>query len=184
MLVRESVQKRITQIRAKLRRLDEAFLYESSVDRATYEEQRDRLREELTLAELELSEARVEQFDIALAKAISVLNSASALDRCVARGSVAAPGGSLPAGARVGWRRISSPGYVLLLLPLDAGRGLRTSGASDRRSFAPISLTSNELRREFGAEVNVGTGTGIRTPVPWLRNAAGDVGGLRLRRFP
>ncbi len=29
----------------------------------------------------------------------------------------------------------------------------------------------------------VGTGTGIRTPVPWLRNAAGDLDGLRLRRF-
>jgi hypothetical protein len=55
--VRESVQKRVTQIRAKLRRLDEAFLYESRVDRTTYEEHRDRLREELTLAELELSEA-------------------------------------------------------------------------------------------------------------------------------
>ena len=46
-----------------------------------YEEHRDRLREELTLAELELSDARLEQFDIdsALAKAISVLNNASAL---------------------------------------------------------------------------------------------------------
>ena len=60
---------------------DEAFLYESSIDRTTYEELRDKLREELTLAELELSEAQVEQFDIdsALAKAISVLNNASAL---------------------------------------------------------------------------------------------------------
>jgi hypothetical protein len=79
--IRETVQKRITQIRARLRRLDEAFLYQSSIDRTTYEEQRDKLREELTLAELELSEARVEQFDIdsALAKAISVLNNASAL---------------------------------------------------------------------------------------------------------
>jgi hypothetical protein len=79
--VRESVQKRVTQIRARLRRLDEAFLYESSIDRTTYEETRDKLREELTLAELELSEAQVEQFDIdsALAKAISVLNNASAL---------------------------------------------------------------------------------------------------------
>jgi hypothetical protein len=66
--VRESVQKRVTQTRAKLRRLDEAFLYESSVDRTTYEEHRDRLREELTLTELELSEAQVEQFDIALAE--------------------------------------------------------------------------------------------------------------------
>ena len=79
--VRENVQKRVTQIRARLRRLDEAFLYESSIDRTTYEELRDKLREELTLAELELSEAQVEQFDIdsALAKAISVLNNASAL---------------------------------------------------------------------------------------------------------
>lgn len=31
--------------------------------------------------------------------------------------------------------------------------------------------------------MNSGTGTGIRTPVLWLRNAAGDTGGLRLRRF-
>src|SRR4051812_24181808 len=79
--VRESAQKRVTQIRAKLRRLDEAFLYESSIDRTTYEELRDKLREELTLAELELSEAQVEQFDIdsALAKAIGVLNNASVL---------------------------------------------------------------------------------------------------------
>jgi hypothetical protein len=85
--VRERVQKCITQTRARLRRLDDAFLFESSIDRTTYEEQRDRLREELTLAELELSEARVEQFDIdsALAKAISVLNNKYALDRRVAR---------------------------------------------------------------------------------------------------
>jgi hypothetical protein len=74
--LRESVQKRVTLIRGRLRRLDEAFLYESSVDRTTYEEHRDKLREELTLAELELSEARVEQFDIdsALAKAISLVS--------------------------------------------------------------------------------------------------------------
>jgi site-specific DNA recombinase len=45
--VRESVQKRVTQIRARLRRLDEAFLFESSIDRTTYEELRDKLREEL-----------------------------------------------------------------------------------------------------------------------------------------
>ena len=31
--------------------------------------------------------------------------------------------------------------------------------------------------------MRAGTGTGIRTPVPWLRNAAGDLDGLRLRRF-
>jgi hypothetical protein len=40
--VRESVQKRVTQTRARLRRLDEAFLYESSIDRTTYEELRDK----------------------------------------------------------------------------------------------------------------------------------------------
>jgi hypothetical protein len=61
------------------------------------------------LAELELSEAPVEQFDIdsALAKAISVLNNASALwiER-TARGPAAAPGGYCPAGPHLGWRGI------------------------------------------------------------------------------
>ena len=68
--------------------------------------------EELTLAELELSEAQVEQFDIDsdLAKAISVLNNASAFwidasleDRLRLQEVL------VPNGPRVGWRRSSNP---------------------------------------------------------------------------
>ena len=141
--------KRVTQICAKLRRLDEAFLYESSVDRTTYEEHRDRLREELTLAELELSEAQVEQFDIdsALAKAISVLNNAAAL-----------------------WIDASLDDRLKLhevLFPQGLvwdGKGFRTPvtpHALDGVQTPPISLISNELSHESRAEVNVGTGTGL-----------------------
>jgi hypothetical protein len=79
--LQESVQKRVTLIRGRIGRLDEAFLYESSVDRTDVRITPRQAAEEQTLAELELSEARVEQFDIdsALAKAISVLNNASAV---------------------------------------------------------------------------------------------------------
>ena len=37
--------------------------------------------------------------------------------------------------------------------------------------------------RSVSSRAKDGTGTGIRTPVPWLRIAAGDLDGLRLRRF-
>jgi site-specific DNA recombinase len=143
--VRESVQKRVTQMRAKLRRLDEAFLFESSVDRTTYEEHRDGLREELTLAELELSEAQVEQFDIdsALAKAIGVLNNAAALWIDASLDD------------RLGLQEVLFPHGLVW-----DGKGFQTP---------PISLISNELGSESRARVNDGTGTGIRTPVPWLR---------------
>ena len=176
--VRESVQKRITQIRARIRRLDDAFLFESSVDRTTYEEHRDRLREELTLAELELSEARVEQFDIdsALAKAISVLNNAGALwidasleDRLRLQ-EVLFPQGLVWDGAG-----FQTPVTCLSFYHLAAIEGSGAAAHSiDGVQTPPISLASNELGSESRAEVNVGTGTGIRTPVPWLRTTCPD----------
>ncbi len=48
----------------KLERLEEAFIYQRSIDSTTYEQQRDRMREKLALAELELHEARIENVDI------------------------------------------------------------------------------------------------------------------------
>jgi site-specific DNA recombinase len=166
---RESVQKRVTQIRARLRRLDEAFLYESSVDRTTYEEQRDKLREELTLAELELSEARVEQFDIdsALAKAISVLNNASALwidasleDRLRLQ-EVLFPQGLVWDGAG-----FQTPVTCLSFYHLAPIEGSGPAVHSVDGVQTPLNaLAFNELGSEPRAGVNVGTGTGIRTPV-------------------
>jgi site-specific DNA recombinase len=171
--VRENVEKRVTQIRARLRRLDEAFLYESSIDRTTYEELRDKLREELTLAELELSEAQVEQFDIdsALAKAISVLNNASALwidaslDDRLRLQEVLFPQGLVWDGA--GFQTPVTCLSFYHLTPVESAEP--TIDAIEGVQTAVISFASKELRDESEAGVNVGTGTGIRTPVPWLR---------------
>jgi hypothetical protein len=113
---------------------------------------RDRLREELTLAELELSEAQVEQFDIgsALAKAISVLNNAAAL-----------------------WIDASLDDRLRLQERLN-DQPSRRMRSMDGVQTPPNSLTSNELRRESRSELSIGTGTGIRTPVPWLRTTCPD----------
>lgn len=59
-----ALNNRVSDLRAKLDSLDEAFIYQRSIDRATYERQRDRIREEITLAELAVHDARIETIDI------------------------------------------------------------------------------------------------------------------------
>ena len=49
---------------ARLDRVEEALLFERSIDRPTYERKRDQRREQLTLAELELSDAIGEHLDV------------------------------------------------------------------------------------------------------------------------
>jgi hypothetical protein len=62
--LRTKLEAAVRQKRDRLDRVDEAFLHERSIDRATYERQRDQLREQLTLAEMELSDAVVEHLDV------------------------------------------------------------------------------------------------------------------------
>jgi len=50
--------------RTKLDRLDKVFIYQQAIDRTTYETQRDKLREELTLTELATHDAKIEAFDV------------------------------------------------------------------------------------------------------------------------
>jgi len=45
--------KRVKLIQQKLDRLDDAFLFAQSIDAKTYERRRDRLREGLTLAQID-----------------------------------------------------------------------------------------------------------------------------------
>jgi hypothetical protein len=68
-------------IQEKLDRLDEAFLFERSIDIDTYDRQRDRLREELTLAQIDRHVSELEEMDVEaiLAFAERVLPSASSL---------------------------------------------------------------------------------------------------------
>jgi len=48
----------------KLDRLDEAFLYAQTIDLTSYGRQRDRLREELTLAQIDRHAEAVEEIDV------------------------------------------------------------------------------------------------------------------------
>lgn len=67
--MRSDEQRRIAEIeyrqktiRERLDRLDEAFLYEQSIDIDTYDRQHDRLREELTLAQMERHARELEEW--------------------------------------------------------------------------------------------------------------------------
>ena len=79
--LRASLEAVVAQKRERLDRIDEAFLHERSIDRQSYERQRDQLREQLALAEMELSEATENQLDVegALAFAEHLLTNAARL---------------------------------------------------------------------------------------------------------
>lgn len=64
MQVRSSLEKRIAVVRSRLERVEDAFLHERKIDAQSYTVQRDKLREQIASAELELSEVRIEQFDV------------------------------------------------------------------------------------------------------------------------
>ena len=79
--LRASLEATVAQKRQRLDRVDEAFLHERSIDRQSYERQRDQLREQLALAEMELSAASEKELDIegALAFAEHLLTNAARL---------------------------------------------------------------------------------------------------------
>ena len=58
------VERRVKSVRKKLDRLDEAFLYAESIDLPTYTRQRDKLREELTLSQIEHHTEAVDEIDV------------------------------------------------------------------------------------------------------------------------
>ena len=57
-------ERRVKAIQQKLDRLDEAFLYSESIDLTTYGRQRDKLREELTLAKIDHHTEAVDELDV------------------------------------------------------------------------------------------------------------------------
>ncbi len=60
----EEQAKRVTAIQQKLDRLDEAFLFAQSIDSTSYERQRDRLREEMTLAQIDHHADATDELDV------------------------------------------------------------------------------------------------------------------------
>jgi hypothetical protein len=57
-------ERRVKAIQHKLDRLDEAFLYSESIDLTSYSRQRDKLREELTLAQIDRHTEAVDELDV------------------------------------------------------------------------------------------------------------------------
>ena len=57
-------ERRVKAIQQKLDRLDEAFLYSESIDHTSYGRQRDKLREEMTLAQIDHHAEAIEELDV------------------------------------------------------------------------------------------------------------------------
>ena len=57
-------ERQVKAIQQKLDRLDDAFLFAQSIDRTSYERQRDRLREELTLGQIDHHADATEELDV------------------------------------------------------------------------------------------------------------------------
>ena len=62
--LRSKLEAVVRQKQQRLDRIEDAFLHERSIDRQTYERQRDKLREQLSLAEMELSDAVLDDLDV------------------------------------------------------------------------------------------------------------------------
>jgi hypothetical protein len=75
------LSKKLGELQRREGLLDEAYLYDKRIDRPTYERQRDKLREEIALARIELDDARLEEIDVegVLAFAEHVLTNAARL---------------------------------------------------------------------------------------------------------
>ena len=75
------IERRQKVVREKLDRLDQAFLFERTIDIDTYDRHRDKLREELTLVQIDRHSSELEEMDVegVLAFAERVLPSASNL---------------------------------------------------------------------------------------------------------
>ena len=62
--LRRDLEQRLSELQRRERVLDDAFLYERRIDAATYQRQRDQLREEIAVARISLEDARVEEVDL------------------------------------------------------------------------------------------------------------------------
>jgi hypothetical protein len=62
--IHEAALNRISTLKGKKNQLIQAFVYERSIDQKTYQEELDRLEEEIALAELNECEVRIDEIDV------------------------------------------------------------------------------------------------------------------------
>lgn len=60
----QNVARSVSLIQAKLDKLDDAFLFQARIDSETYERQRDRLREDLTIAKMAKHSTDLDELDV------------------------------------------------------------------------------------------------------------------------
>jgi hypothetical protein len=80
-LLSKAAERRIVALNEQSERLDRCFIFDRTIDKAAYQRQRDRLRTEITVAELELGDARFDELEVegVLAFAESVFGNMIAL---------------------------------------------------------------------------------------------------------
>jgi hypothetical protein len=102
--------RRANSLQQKLDKLDEAFLYSEAIDVTTYGRQRDKLREELTLAKIDHHAEAVEELDVEgiLAFAERILPRARSVGAGVARLQAATAAAVLPGRNRVRRKSLQS----------------------------------------------------------------------------
>ena len=57
------MESRLAELRRRESLLEDAFLYEKRIDSVSYERQRDKIREDIALARIELEDARIDEID-------------------------------------------------------------------------------------------------------------------------
>ena len=62
--LKQDVEKRVSELNTRIDRLEQAFLFDRTIDASTYRSQLQRLRDERTAAECELSDARFDELEV------------------------------------------------------------------------------------------------------------------------
>ena len=58
------MERRVVGLQQRVDQLEETFIYQHKIDQITYDRERDRLREEMALAEIEMRDAQLEALDV------------------------------------------------------------------------------------------------------------------------
>jgi site-specific DNA recombinase len=60
----DETKRELAAVNRRIQTLENAYIYEKRIDKHTYEQQRDKLREESALLEIQLNETRLEELDL------------------------------------------------------------------------------------------------------------------------
>ena len=79
--LRTTLEAKLADLKSRESTLEDAYVFDKRIDAITYERQRDRLREEIALARLELDDAQLDEIDVEGLLGYSVMPSTSSVTR-------------------------------------------------------------------------------------------------------